>query len=69
MSRETHIVSRLFILITLFIRHGLVLIGFALLLAEGLPLLSEDLADLAFTENQHIVHLHLVVQGWTGEEK
>ena len=45
-ERVTYVVARLFILVALLVRFGLGLIWLALLLAESLPSLTKDLADL-----------------------
>jgi hypothetical protein len=43
------LVSGLFLFVTLLVSSGLGLIRSALLLVQGLPLLAEHLADLAYT--------------------
>lgn len=46
-NRNTYVIARLLIFITLLVRLGLGLIRLALFGAERLPSLTEDLADLA----------------------
>jgi hypothetical protein len=65
-SGETHIVLGLLIFISLLVSCGLLLIGLSLLLGEGLPSVTENLADL--TEADAGVLLTNVLTLFVGEE-
>jgi hypothetical protein len=47
----THVVLGLLIFVSLLVGSGLLLIWLALLLAQGLPFVTEHLADLAWVES------------------
>jgi hypothetical protein len=47
MHVETYLVSGLLLLVALLVSSSLGLVGSALLLVQGLPLLAKNLADLA----------------------
>lgn len=50
-SMGTHIVLGLFVFVSLLVGSGLLLIWLTLFLAEGLPFVTKDLADLTCRNN------------------
>lgn len=49
-KKGTYVVCGLLVFVSLFVSGSLLLIGDSLLVAQGLPPLSEDLANLAYTD-------------------